>query len=253
MRRFNKLVVNEWLKMSKKRSFFIAYAVLLLATIGFTYIILEMSNDYDLPSVLDFTTMLIGRSGLGQITSFLAIIYSAGVLAKEYQLGTIKLLLIRGHSRSAVLASKYVAVMLFVLSLVLFSLAAALIAGFVTLDYSGGESNWSDVWLTALYQTVYTVIYVTLTFMFGVLTKSAGATIGIGMLAVLLESIFNAFLAKYEFYKYFLFLNTDLSVYRMGETPAAGMSLTFSSIVAAVYVLLFLGVSFVTFKKRDIA
>lgn len=145
MRRFNKLVVNEWLKMSKKRSFFIVYAVLLLATIGFTYIILEMSNDHDLPSVLDFTTMLIGRSGLGQITSFLAIIYSAGVLAKEYQLGTIKLLLIRGHSRSAVLASKYVAVMLFVLSLVLFSLAVALIAGFVTLDYSGGESNWSDV------------------------------------------------------------------------------------------------------------
>lgn len=89
--------------------------------------------------------------------------------------------------------------------------------------------------------------------MFGVLTNSAGATIGIGMLTVLLESIFNAFLAKYEFYKYFLFLNTDLSVYRMGETPAAEMSLTFSSIVAAVYVLLFLGVSFVTFKKRDIA
>jgi ABC-2 type transport system permease protein len=253
LRRFSKLVVNEWLKMSKKRSFYIAYAVLLLATIGFTYIIMEMSNGQELPSALDFTASVIGRSGLGQITSFLAIIYSAGVLAKEYQLGTIKLLLIRGHSRTAVLASKYVAVLLFVLSLILFSLATALIAGFVTLDYSGGESNWSDIWLTALYQTIYTVIYVTLTFMFGVLTKSTGATIGIGMLAVLMESIFNALLAKYEFYKYFFFLNTDLSVYRIGETPADGMTLTFSSIVALVYVLLFLGVSFVTFKKRDIA
>lgn len=252
MLKFGRLVLNEWLKISKKKSFFIAYAVMLLAVAGLTYVIQEMSHEQR-PSILDFVVSIISKNGIGQILTIIAIIFTAGIMAKEHQLGTIKLLLIRAHSRSSILASKVVVAFLFVGSLILFTVIVGLASSGLAFGFGAGESTWLDVAEAALYLTIYTLIYTALTFMFGVMTKSTGATIGIGMTAVLLEGVLNLLLANYDFSRYLIFMNTDLSVYASGGAPMDGMTLTFSSIVAAFYVVLFMGISFVTFKKRDIA
>lgn len=249
---FGKLVQNEWLKLSKKKSFYISYAVILIGIACFTYLVKEMSGG-DVPAILDFASTIMTRGGMGQIITIIAIIFTAGIVAKEHQQGTVKFLMIRAHSRSKILASKYAVALLYIISLFVFTAVIALASGSIAFGFGAGESTWGDVAQAALYQMIYTAIYVTLTFMFGVITKSSGATIGIGMAAVLMEGLFSMLLARYEFAKYLLFLNTDLSVYNGLQPPMEGMTLVFSSIVVAVYVLLFLAASFVTFNKRDIA
>ncbi|CAM4487068.1 ABC-2 type transport system permease protein [Paenibacillus endophyticus] len=252
MHNFGGLITNEWLKMSKKRSFFIGYAVMLVTVIGFAFLIKQLSSE-ELPSMLDFTASIMTTNGVGQIVTIIAVIFTAGIVAKEHQLGTIKFLLIRAHGRSKILASKYVAAILFAVSLIIFTIAAALASsgalfGFAT---ASGDGTWLLVAKGILFQTVYTLIYVSLTFMFGILTRSTGATIGIGMTAVLLEGLIQMLLSRYEFSKYLLFMNMDLSLFA-GENSTIN-DLVFPSAISAIYVCLFIAVSFVSFKKRDIA
>ncbi|MDU0332125.1 MULTISPECIES: ABC transporter permease [Paenibacillus] len=254
MRKFTPLVVNEWLKMSKKKSFIVPYTLIAAAIAGMLYMMYAFSQEK--LGFLDFASMAIARNGLGQMTTLLVIICTAGIVAKEHSLGTIKLLLIRSQSRSRILASKYVAVLLFTLSLFVFSLAVALLGGGLVYGFGSASVqgiSWSEVLTNTLYSFIYTVVYVTITFLASILTRSTGATIGIGMFLVVLEELVVALLSRYAFAKYLIFANADLSVYLNGNPPMPGMTLTFSSVVIAAYLVLFLAVSFVTFKKRDVA
>lgn len=260
MRSFGNLVVNEWLKLSKKRSFFIPYLVLIAFVVLFGYLakVFEstggMGSEGGFVSTVDFIQNAMSKSGMGQFITFLGIISTAGIVTKEYSLGTIKLLLIRSQSRSKILASKYVTAVLYTLSLFLCTGIVSLITGGIAFGFNAAsEVGWNDVFVTVLYSLFYTLVYVTITFMVGVLTKSTGATIGAGMFIVLLEGLVTLLLAKYAVVKYLIFTNADLSVYSQGGAPFKGMTLNFSLIVVAVYMVLFLGTSFVTFKKRDVA
>lgn len=256
MRSFGKLLMNEWLKMSKKRSFFIPYALMALFAIGFTYLMKSLSPSEEIQSIsgFDMVEPMLSQVGLGQMIVLLGIICTAGSVAKEHSQGTIKFLLIRAQSRSMILASKYVTTLLFVLSLILFTFVVSLVAGGIMFGFEIKETGWSDLLFTSLSTFVYTMVYVTLTFMIGVFTRSTGATIGVGMLLVLFESLVIMLLSKYSFTKYLLFANTNLSTYFNDQDPMIeGMTLTFSVSIIAIYLFLFLVASFVTFKKRDIA
>lgn len=256
MRSFSKLLINEWLKMSKKRSFFIPYAVMAVFAIGFIYLMKVLSplGETQLISAFDLTDQMLSQNGLGQMIVMLGIICTAGVVAKEHSQGTIKFLLIRAQSRSKILASKYVTTLLFVLSLILFTFIVSLVAGGLMFGFEAQDAGWSNLLFTALSTFVYTMVYVTITFMVGVFTRSTGATIGVGMVMVLFESLIVMLLSKYSFAKYLLFANTNLSPYFNNQDPMfEGMTLAFSVSILAIYLLLFLVASFVTFKKRDIA
>ncbi len=102
MRSFGRLLMNEWLKMSKKRSFFIPYAVMAVFAIGFIYLMkaLSPSGEIQLISAFDLTDQMLSQNGLGQMIVLLGIICTAGSVAKEHSQGTIKFLLIRAQSRS---------------------------------------------------------------------------------------------------------------------------------------------------------
>lgn len=255
MRSFGRLVTNEWLKMYKKRSFFIPYAVVAACIVFVAYMVKSFGEADQISSGLQFLEgMFENNGGIGQLLTLLAIICTAGTVAKEHSLGTIKLLLIRAQSRGKILASKYVTVLVYTLSLTLTAFAVALLTGGIAFGFETEGGSWENILVGAAIQLAYTVIYVTVTFMIGVLTRSAGASIGVGMMLVMLESLVVLLLARYDFVKYVLFANTDLSVYLEGGTPpVAGMTLTFSLIVLAAYTALFLGISFVTFRRRDVA
>lgn len=252
MHSFGNLVWNEWLKMYKKRSFFLPYLVLAGGLIFIAVIMYNFSVGRD--NGYGFAELGVMTRGMGQMVTLLAIVVTAGAVAKEHSMGTIKLLLIRAQSRTKILASKYAAVLIYVFTLAAFILAASILTGQITFGMGEGSANLQDVLLASLYNFVYTVVYVTLTFMVGILTRSTGPAIGIGMLMVIVESMVVQLLAQYDWSKYLLFLNVDLSMYDGGGSgPVQGMSPTFSIVVLAVYLLLFLGAGFVTFKKRDVA
>ena len=248
MRNFNRLVVNEWFKISKKRSFFVSYLLVILLPLLIGYIIHSVSGEM-FQSALDFTTQMLLPNGLGQALTIVVVIGTAGVVAKEHSQGTIKFLLIRARSRTSILASKYVAILLYAISLTLVIAAATYASGAIWYGVSGGEYGFSDILLSIMYGFVYTTMYLTLAFMIGILTTSTGATIGITMFAITIDKV----IITKDFYKYFLFPNMNLVAYENGGAPMPGMTLTFSIVVLAVYLLLFLIAGFTVFRRRDVA
>lgn len=253
MRSFGNLVTNEWLKMFKKKSFFVPYALIAAMIIFVAYMIKSFAGG-DSNTGLEFAKMAVASKGMGQILTMLAIVVTAGSVAKEHSFGTIKLLLIRAQSRTKILASKYVVIVLYIISLTAFALAVGLATGAAMFGMGEGSANMQDVVMAAVYGLIYTLMYVTFTFAVGIITKSTGPAIGIGMFMVVIESLVTQLLSGYTWAKYLPFLNVDLSIYSGGlGSPIPGMSLTFSAIVLAVYLLLFLITGFVTFKKRDVA
>lgn len=249
MRSFNNLVINEWLKMSKKRSFFIPYAIIAVVAVVLAWIFKRWAGDM-VGSAFDYTTMMSSTSGFGQFTAMLAVIFTAGLVSGEHGQGTIKFLLIRGQSRGKVLASKYVAALLFALSLIVWLNVVSFASGAILFGTEHSSGAWRDILIASGSSLVYSIVYMTLGFMMGVLTRSTGAAMGVGMAAIVLSSL----TIPKSFYKYVLFPNVDLSIYSHGgHPPIEGMTLPFSIVILAVYIVLFLGASFVTFKKRDIA
>ena len=248
MRNFNRLVVNEWFKISKKRSFLVSYLLVILLPLLIGYIIHSVSGEI-FNSALDFTTQMLMPNGLGQALTIVAVIGTAGVVAKEHSQGTIKFLLIRARSRTAILASKYIAVLLYAISLTMVIAAATYASGALWFGVSGGENGLSDILLSVLYGFVYTVMYLSLAFMIGILTTSTGATIGITMFAITIDKV----VIYKDFYKYFLFPNMNLVAYENGGAPMPGMTLTFSIVMLTVYMLLFLVTGFTVFRRRDVA
>ncbi|QSF47200.1 DUF2705 family protein [Paenibacillus tianjinensis] len=249
MRKFSNLVLNEWLKLFKKRSFFVPYLILVFFPLVLGYIIHSVSPE-SFASAKEFTKQMLLPTGMGQVMAILAIIGTAGIVAKEHSQGTVKFLLIRARSRTAILASKYVTVLLYAFSLTLVAAAAIFLSGMLWFNTGGGDTGVADILQSLLYGFVYTLVYVTLVFMLGVLTNSTGVTIGIAMFAVTMDKI----VINREFYKYFLFPNLDLSAYSSGnKPPLSGMTLGFSITMLAVYIIVFLLAGFTVFRRRDVA
>lgn len=251
MSSFLQLTNNEWLKLVKKRSFFIPFLIMLLVPLGLAVIIKSFLQDSQMGFV-SFIQSVVDMNGGGSIYVFLCLIYMASLVSSEHQMGTIKLLLIRAHSRSKILASKYVTLLLFLIVLMLFTM---LVSGIISLLFfgTGGEGQLVDVLKSVGYTLFYTIIYSTIVFMFSVLTKSTGATIGIAFILVFVQDLLVLLLSRYEFAKYLLFFNTNLQMYDGGMPPIAGMTLGFSIVIDLIYLAAILGLSFYVFKKRDVA
>lgn len=249
---FLQLTTNEWLKIAKKRGFFIAFLIILLMPLGIAVVVKSFLEGTELGYV-EFMQSVIDINGGGTLYLFLCMIYTASLVSGEHQLGTIKLLLIRPHSRSKILASKYAALLVFNIVLLLFALIVSFIICIVFFGMQG-EGSMIDVWKTVLYTSVNTVMYTSIVFMLSVLTKSTGATIGIALCLVFVSDLAVLLLAKYEFAKYLLFFNLDLRMYEEGGVPLMkGMTLGFSITVLAAYLIAILATSFYVFKKRDVA
>ncbi|MEK4007202.1 ABC transporter permease [Paenibacillus sp. FSL H3-0333] len=248
MRKFNLLVLNEWLKISKKRSNIIPYVILLVLSLAVGYMTRTFAADM-YASAVDFTADSLQPRGIGQLLAILVIVGTAGIVSREYSQGTIKFLLIRARSRTAILASKYVTVLLYTLSMQVVATVGLFLSGAVFFGLSGGEAGIGEILTSLLYSTVYCTVYATIGFMLGILTKSTGVTIGATIFATTIDKL----VISREFYKYVLFPNLNLAAYKDGGAPMQGMTLTFSIILLCIYMTLFLLAGFAVFRRRDVA
>lgn len=249
MSNFNNLVINEWLKLFKKRSFFIPYAIVTVIVGIVSYFIVGNQLDFHF-----YMSSAFSKQTFGTFLTMLTIIGTAGIVASEYSSGTIKFLLIRTQSRTKILASKYVTVLLYMFSIYAFAFGLTLASALLFTNYNASLIQWGALGSTIGYALVYTLVYTTIAFMVGILTRSSAATIGLGISLIAFEGLFLLLLSKYEISKYFILTNLDLSMYKEGARPVfSGMSLNFSLLIIFVYLVLFLAASFVTFKKRDVS
>jgi ABC-2 type transport system permease protein len=210
---------------------------------------------------------LNGSAKMMVIITIFTIIIVGDIVAGEFSSGTIKQLLIRPANRSKILVSKYISVLMFgmLLLLILFVTSAVINGilygiGYMDLPLIGMtgdgqiiESNMVlNLWKTYMFNGVSTVIYVTLAFMISSAFRSSSMAIGFSIGALFAGNIIIEALKQYNWSKYLLFANTDLTQYLTGHPFQEGMTLSFSIGVLLVYFLLFNLISWLFFTRRDV-
>ena len=203
-----------------------------------------------------------------EFVGMFSIIIAAGIVASEFNWGTIKLLLIRPIRREKILLSKYVTVVLFSLMLLalLFSYSAILggilfgTPGEVSpyLRYQDGQVIETSMFVHLLtyygLNSINLFMLTTMAFMISAAFRNSSLAIGLSLFLMFMGGTVTSLVAmRYDWAKYILFANTDLMQYLDGSPLIAGMTMGFSVIMLIIYFLLFQFIAFYTFKKRDVA
>ncbi|MGG4168806.1 ABC transporter permease [Rossellomorea vietnamensis] len=202
------------------------------------------------------------------VVGLFTIIVAAGIVASEFSWGTIKLLLIRPISRTKILLSKYFTVILYGMSMLLLLFVVSLLLGLILFGGTDQSTHLAFVdgkvveqsivgYLikTYLLQTVNIVMMATMAFMISAVFRSSSLAIGISLFLLFVGGNATSLLAlKFDWAKYSLFANTDLTQYT-GFTPPLvdGMTMGFSITMLIIYFIIFQLLAFLVFNKRDVA
>ncbi|MBN8191077.1 ABC transporter permease [Bacillus sp. NTK074B] len=202
------------------------------------------------------------------VVGLFAIIVAAGIVASEFSWGTIKLLLIRPISRTKILLSKYLTVILYGISLLLVLFVVSLLLGIILFGGTDQATHLAFVdgkvveqsivgYLikTYLLKTIDVVMMATMAFMISAVFRSSSLAIGISLFLLFVGGNATNLLAlKFDWAKYSLFANTDLTQYT-GFTPPLvdSMTMGFSITMLIIYFLIFQLLAFIVFNKRDVA
>ncbi|MBA2869770.1 ABC-2 type transport system permease protein [Anoxybacillus calidus] len=215
-----------------------------------------------------FWGFVVESSNLIEFITLFTIVIAAGSVANEFSWGTIKLLLIRPASRSKILLSKYAATILFAVCMLLFLLISSFIVSAVVfgvenvrdpyLAYQDGRVVETSMILHVLsvygLNSVNLVMMVTFAFMISTVFRNSSFAIGLAIFLMFTGSQITMLLAaKFEWAKYSLFANTNLMQYIDGIPPVEGMTMSFSIMMLLVYFAAFNSLTWLIFKKRDIA
>ncbi|WP_277470459.1 MULTISPECIES: ABC transporter permease subunit [unclassified Paenibacillus] len=261
MGEFAALIHNENIKIySRVRTWVMLFILGLMSALFPALIYFTSSSDPSGTGVWDNFQMTVSISFF--LNTIFTVVIAADAVAGEFSWGTIKLLLIRPWSRSKILLSKYI-------SLILFSLlsTAVLIAFGYTSSLIFARADSSTVtdlmsWSPAAYSFMdlfcrYIELFLTvaLAFMVSSVFRASGLAIGLSLFIMFTKNIFATLFTpeRFEWAKYLIFTHMDLRVYLFGETGPGGVSLGFSVAVLAAYYVLFLAVSWFVFSKRDVA
>ena len=224
------------------------------------------------PSTYGAWQFVADNAGLLSIISLFTIIIAAGIIAHEFRWGTIKLLLIRPISRTKILLSKYISVLLFALFTLLFLFIFAWVTGALLFGIEGPQLNmvvynynydgdyqfqvvsvFKEMISSYGYGLVNLVMMSTFAFMISAVFRNSSLAIGVAIFLMMGGNMIVSIFADKPFAKYILFANTDLKQYADGYVMIEGMTLGFSIIVLIVSYLIFLLLSWVVFTKRDVA
>lgn len=243
------------MKIYRRVRTWIMFGLLVLLTILFG-VLFSLDGGSQRLSAWDALDQL---SFLYYLVSIYAAVIAADIVAGEFTWGTIKLLLIRPWTRTKVLLSKLLAVLLFTLAMSAVFFAVALAVSFLIFPNEPsqylGASPLSRILESLLYSYIDLLVIAAFSFMLSTVFRSSGIAIGLSLFILFAGNIFTLLFhpSRYAWAKYLLFTNMDLGQYRGGQVGPAGMTLGFSITVLAVYVLLFLAVAWLVFKKRDVA
>ncbi|MCR9037480.1 ABC transporter permease [Bacillus sp. L381] len=232
----------------------------------------EYRIDHNIPKDTGYTvwSYVADSAMMTVLTGLFTIIIAAGIVANEFNWGTIKLLAIRPLSRFQILLSKYMTVLLFGLLMLVILFAGSALLGLlffgtsgdtaanVHLVYKDGQVFEQNIIAflakTYVYESVSAFMLATMAFMLSAVFRNSSLAVGFSIFLLVMGSTATVFLAaKFEWAKYILFANTDLSQYMNGTPLVEGMTMTFSVVMLVIYFIIFLALAFGVFLKRDIA
>ena len=198
------------------------------------------------------------------LVSIFTMVLAASVVSSEFGTGTIKMLLTRPANRWKILLSKLISVLLYGLTVFVVCSVVAVIGSYLlfnsgeafTLYVADGEvvkEVWEYNWLkTIILNGASILMTILFAFMLGTIFGSSSLAISLSLIILFMGSTITFFLSKYEFAKYIWFTN-DLAQFA-DETllTTSDLTLGFAIVINIVYAIIFLGVSFVYFIRRDI-
>lgn len=256
MMNFFKLVQNENIKIYIRKRTWVLLGILALIAIG-TPAFIAIQGGSDLGAW--------GGVGILLYFDFLVLIFSAVIAAEsvagEFTGGTIKLLLIRPWSRVKILASKFIAVLLFLLAVTIAFFGIGMLASYLLLGTGAAGSaptavEANGIWLSVVYVVVDGLIYTTIAFMVSAVFRSSMLGLTLTVILEFMGGVVTELVSpgKYAIGKYLLFFNMDLDQYTASPLGKYGVtSLGFSLTVLAVYFVVFLFIAAYVFRKRDVA
>lgn len=213
-------------------------------------------------------TFINESSALISFAGLFTIIIAAGIVASEFGWGTVKLLLIRPIKRYKILLSKYMTVILFGLLMLAILFVSAASLGFalfgtgdgnnVHLAYSNGNVVEQNMLLylikTYLLSSIDVIMITTMAFMISAVFRNSSMAIGLSIFLLLMGGTITSLIAsRYDWAKYILFANTNLTQYFDGVPLVTGMTVGFSVIMLLIYFFVFQLLAFRVFTKRDVA
>lgn len=225
-------------------------------------------------SAAKFTTRFMEQS-IFMFLPLLMIVLAADMVSGEASDGTIKLLLTRSVPRWKILLSKYIALLIMEMIVLLMAAVIAVAVSGIFFGYGGwmtpvstgfkvigdqldtsGVMNvpqWQYIFMVYGLGYFVSVVVGTISFMISVLVRSTPASIGIMMASLIGGNFMSFFLADWKLTRYLFMVNLRLTDYLSGSfQPIAGMNMTFSVTVLLVWAAAALGVSFAYFTRQDI-
>lgn len=258
---FWNLIQNENMKIYRRVRTWIMLGLVVLIPPIISLLVMIFAEG-NLPSRWDM--MLTESYVLFILITIFTVVIASETVAGEFTWGTIKLLLIRPWSRSAILLSKYLSTLLFALVFTLIAYVDTLLVNIAVFGNSGhadelatGISNWEYIFQFYLFQFIGLIIIVTFGFMMSSAFRSSGLAIGLSITFLFAGSILtNLFMMiDKDWIKYVLFMHLNLTSYitnNEGPIPGHPTTLGFSLGVLAGYFILFNLISWTVFRKRDI-
>lgn len=202
----------------------------------------------------------------------MVVVIVAGVsISEEFNKGTVKLLLVRPYSRTKILISKLIAVFITMLIttvaiLLLQFIIGGIVYGFGTYMMNVVQFDFTTNSIITLNILAYLglificklpifILIGTLAFALSTLFLNSPLAVALPILGYMGSDVINmiAISYKWDWVKYFVTPNWDLSQYLFGGTPMfSGISIEFSITICAIYFVIMLAASIVSFKKRNI-
>lgn len=231
-----------------------------------------LKKDVQPPAGNDVYGDMLGINGFIPLIAIMITVMCSGLMSREYQQGTIKLLLIRPASRLKIFASKLIFAFIASFLFLLFGYVVKLIISLITSQMnptskiavqSGEEMKYKMVEFMPLLMRhfandyMYVVIFAVIAFSLSVLFRNTSLSIGIAFTLMFFGDMAVMFLqSKTELVKFLWPANWGLNQYNVDNIaplPVDDMTFTYSLIYNIVALLIVIIVTAVIFKKRDVA
>lgn len=210
-------------------------------------------------------------SEYGLFIIVIIVMIAGTIVSEEFNKGTVKLLLIKPYSRTKILLSKYITILImtvFAIAIILLMelIVGGIVFGFDSLSVPVLEYNFNTsqleilniftyVGIEILTQLPMIILLATLAFALSTIFTNSALAITISLLGFMSPSIINALVIQYKvgFMKYFVTMNWDLSGYLFGSLPSMeGMTMGFSIVMCFIYLFVMLIPTFIIFKRKNI-
>ncbi|WP_338533353.1 ABC transporter permease subunit [Paenibacillus peoriae] len=256
---FFKLVHNENLKIYLRVRTWIMLGLLAVITAVIPMLISLVSDQVSVWDGIALTTLFTFF-----LNTTFTVIVAADSVAGEFTWGTIKLLLIRPWTRSKILLSKYISVILFSLLGTIILILMVTLSSWLVLSKdapAGSVPLFSDpisyVTLNFLYSYIALFVTMAFAFMLSAVFRSSALAIGLSLFMMFTKTVYNTIglfsTDRFEWTKYVLFTHMDLKKYLDMPPGTVSSSLTFSLTVLAAYYVIFIAIAWVVFVKRDVS